>query len=287
MRFKKRYLVFGFIGTLLLSNQMGCMTARKTEAEQRKIVVQKGCPAPHFGTYKVAGRNIHYTHTGPDSLPLVVLVHGSPGSSADMLDYLTDTTLTRYAQVVAIDRPGFGYSDFGKAERSLKIQAAVLVPLAEKFHARKMILMGHSYGGPVIVRFAIDHPELTAGLVVVAGSVDPELEPSTWWKVPFNWPVLRWLVPSALRISNREILPLRSELEKMKPDWNKLTCPVIVYQGTSDNLVPAGNGDFLEKMAINSDTLQVNMLENDNHFILWSKEQMIANGIIELLENRN
>ena len=41
-----------------------------------------------------------------DSLPLVLLVHGSPGSADAFLDYLADTVLSKKARLVTIDRPG-------------------------------------------------------------------------------------------------------------------------------------------------------------------------------------
>lgn len=283
MKFKKRYIPLILIGTILLINQFGCMTARTSEKEQREVMLKMGRQEPQFGTYQINGRNMHYTFAGCDTFPLVVIVHGSPGSSAEMLDYVGDSMLLRVARVAAVDRPGFGESDYGIAEPSLKEQAAVLVPLIKKLGNKKVILVGHSMGGPVIARFAIDYPDLVDGLVIVAGSIDPELEPATWWKRPFDLPGIRLLVPSALRISNREILPLRSELEKMRPEWSKITCPVTVVQGTKDDLVPAGNADFARKMLANNPHVKINMLENENHFIIWSKRKLIVEEILALM----
>lgn len=283
MKFKKRYIPIFLLAIIIAGNQLGCMTASKSEQEQREIISKKGGPEPQFGSYHINGRNIHYSFAGNDTLPLVVFVHGSPGSSADMLDYLADSILLKGARVVTVDRPGFGESDYGRPETSIHEQAAVLVPLIEKLRHKKVILVGHSLGGPVIARFAMDFPNLVDGLVIVAGSVDPELEPSTWWKRPFDLPLIRLLVPSALRISNSEILPLRGELEKMRPDWSKITCPVTVIQGTQDDLVDAGNADFARKMLTNSSSVKINMLENENHFIMWTKTKIIVAEILEMM----
>lgn len=261
------------------------MKFRKSDQEQRAFFTEKGLPEPEIGTYKFAERTIHYTHVGTDGKPLVLMVHGSPGSSDAMLDYLADTSLRRQAQLVSVDRPGFGYSDFGKTERSLKQQAQQLRPLLEKFRATggKALLVGHSYGGPLIVRMAMDFPDLVDGLVIVAGSVDPELEPQQWWTRPLDWWIFRWMAPGALRVSNQEIIPLKKELEDMMPLWEKLTCPVTFLQGTKDNLVPAGNADFAKKMLVNSRKLEVDMLPGDDHFIMWTKEKLISGKIQEML----
>lgn len=45
--------------------------------------------------------------------------------------------------------------------------------------------VGRSFAGrlTLIVRFAMDYPDLVTGLVIVAGSVDPDLVPfSPWWE---------------------------------------------------------------------------------------------------------
>ena len=286
MKMKKRYAIgIALSSILFVTCHSEFMQFRKSDEKQLAFFKEKGRPAPEIGTYETGGRTIHYTHVGDVGKPLILMLHGSPGSSDAMLDYLADSTLTSYAQLVSVDRPGFGYSDFGKTERSLKKQAEQMRPLLEKFRPQggKAILVGHSYGGPLIVRMAIDFPELVDGLVIVAGSVDPALEPQQWWTHPLDWWVFRWMLPKAWRVSNQEIIPLKNELETMLPLWGEVTCPVTVIQGTKDDLVPAGNADFAKKMLVNSRNLKVDMLEGDNHFIMWTKEGYISNKILEML----
>lgn len=255
---------------------------RKSEAEQMEILEKKG-RSPVFGTFDSNGRRIHFTQVGNDTLPLVIVVHGSPGSSGEVLDYLWDTALTKVAQVVAVDRPGYGWSGFGDAEPSLEKQAGALLPILQKFRNKRAILVGHSYGGPVIVKAAIDFPGLVDGLVMVAGSIDPDLEPNNWWQTPLDWKTLRWMLPPALRVSNQEIIPLQEELEAMKPDWGKITCPVTVIQGMKDNLVPPGNAGFADKMLTNSAFKNIKMLEGKGHFIFWTDKEMIVGEVLKLL----
>lgn len=285
MKLKKWHVLASVACAMLLATcQMEFMKFRKSEAEQRAFLLGKGQQSASFGTYVAEGRTMHYTSSGGEGKPLVLMVHGSPGSSGDMLDYLADTSLTRQAQVVAVDRPGLGYSGFGKTERSLKAQASMLRPLLEKFGGGKTVLVGHSYGGPLIVRMAMDFPDLVQGLVIIAGSIDPQLEPQPWWQHPVDWWAVRWMVPPAFRVSNQEIIPLRQELLDMLPLWGEITCPVTVLQGTNDSLVPAGNADFAKRMLTNCRRLSIEMLDGDDHFILWSKQPMISDRILEMLK---
>ena len=91
------------------------------------------------------------------------------------------------------------------------------------------------------------------------------------------------MAPGAFRVSNQEILPLEGQLEEMLPLWANITCPVTVLQGTKDNLVAPENADFAKKMITNSRRLEVDKLEGDDHFIMWSKVPLIAQKILEML----
>jgi pimeloyl-ACP methyl ester carboxylesterase len=158
-------------------------------------------------SYKVGFRDVHYVKAGDSSKPLILFVHGSPGSLSAFIHFLADTTLSSRALLISADRPGFGYSNFGNAESSLLKQAETLKPILNEFqNNRPITLVGHSLGGPLIARMAIEYPDLVDGIVIVAGSIDPELEPNeTWFRAPLATPLFSWLLPRSLRASNQEI----------------------------------------------------------------------------------
>jgi pimeloyl-ACP methyl ester carboxylesterase len=215
----------------------------------------------------------------------VFFVHGSPGSLNAFIHFLDDSVLYDKTLMITADRPGFGYSDFGHAEPSIEKQAALLKSIVEQYESnRPIILVGHSLGGPVIARMAMDFPELADGLIFVAASVDPDLEPKEgWFRIPLATPLFRWLLPRSFRASNDEIIPLKSELESMKPLWAKIKCPVIVIQGGNDSFVPEENAEFIRKMVTHS---QVEIIiKNDmNHFVPWTNPELIRQSILMLLD---
>jgi pimeloyl-ACP methyl ester carboxylesterase len=234
--------------------------------------------------YKYEWRDIHYVAAGDTTKPLVLFVHGSPGSLDAFISFLTLDTLRRNSLMVTTDRPGFGYSNFGNAEPSLKKQALALKPILEKYkNNRPHIIVGHSLGGPLIAKMAIEYPELVDGLIVVAGSIDPELEPNeTWFRAPLATPFLSWILPGAFRASNEEIYQLKPELEEMIPYWKNITCPVIVIQGKVDELVPYENVNFAKKMLVNAPVEYV-IVDDMNHFVPWSHPQLITDAVMKMV----
>ena len=149
---KLSYGLLVLILTWAIAIQSGCFAMRTSDADWITKLQQKGQPlAPQFLDIEAKnGRSIHaLAINAADSLPLVVMVHGSPGASDAFLDYLVDTALTRKARLVAYDRPGFGYTaGFGKPEPSLEAQADAVQTIADQLApGQKIILVGHSLGG--------------------------------------------------------------------------------------------------------------------------------------------
>lgn len=290
---KRLVRLFFFLALLLLvvwtiAVQSGCFTMRTPAGKWPEEMQKKGqMLSPVFlDVPDKNGRMIRAVSVSQaDTLPLVVLVHGSPGSADAFLNYLADTVLARKARLVTIDRPGFGYTqDFGKPERSMEAQAAsVLAIVNELAPHQKVWLVGHSLGGPVIARFAMDYPEQTAGLVLVAASIDPELEEHPWWQSAIDPPPLKWIIPKSFWTSNAEIKSLEEELQKMKPLWADITCPVRVLHARNDRLVPVANVDFARRVLTNCPALTVEILPDGDHFILWNRYEIVRKAIIEAI----
>lgn len=281
----RRLAIAWLISICLMTLMHACMSFRMRDKEIDQYFREHHIAGSKHH-YKTGKRTIHYVQAGDTTKATVIFVHGSPGSLSAFIHFLRDTTLTTRSVVISTDRPGFGASTFGVAEPSLPRQAAALKPLLEKFQSnRPVILVGHSLGGPLIARMAMDYPELVDGLVIVAGSIDPELEPDErWFRVPLATPFLRWLLPRSMRASNEEIVDLKYELEDMLPLWKNITCPVVVIQGGKDTLVPPGNADFAQKMLVNAPVAFIRQ-EDMNHFVPWTNPELIRDGVIQLLNH--
>ena len=285
LKISKRILIA--YGILFIISQIlsSCLTFKVKQKEiDEKFAGYAQKPMQH--QINVQGMRMNYAEIGSDSLPVAFFVHGSPGSWGAFIDFMKDTTLLKRVKMVSVDRVGFGDSDFGDAEKSLANQAELLKPIVAKYKksGKKIILIGHSLGGPLIARMAMDYPELIDNLIIVAGSIAPELEPNEkWFRIPMEIVPIRFLVPASFRASNHEILYLKPELEKMLPLWKNIRQPVIVIQGGKDILVNPKNADFAEKMLVNAKSLKVVRIDTMNHFVPWSHPQLIKKAILESL----
>ncbi len=241
---------------------------------------------PDFTFAETDFSDIHYVAIGDTSKTKVIFVHGSPGSWDNFRRFLTDEQLLKSFRIISIDRPGYGKSDSGKPARKLSNQAkAILAVLEKENNSTKNIFVGHSYGGPVIARFAIEYPELTNGLIFVAASVDPDLEKTKWFQVPVHYKVLSWILPDMLYSANEEILALKNELTILENKWNQVKVPVSVIQGTKDRLVPYENAEFLKEKLSNTKPKMV--IEDINHFIPWENSHLIKQEILWFNDDSN
>lgn len=246
-----------------------------------------GRPAPRAGSYEDAdGRTVATGECGDPSGRLVLFVHGSPGVWRDFAYVMADPVLAERALLVSVDRPGWGGSAAGGLETSLADQARALRAVLEA-HPENLpaVVVGHSLGGPVAARLAMDAPELVGALVLVAGSIDPELEKTTWYQALGRTWLVRPLVPEMLERADAEIRPLRRELEEMLPRWAELTLPVYVLQGDEDALVPPANADFAARVVTHA-PLSIERIPGQGHLIPWQKPERIVATVLRALDGR-
>jgi len=237
----------------------------------------------NFGFVESEQRKVHYAWSGDRSKPPILFVHGSPGTWKAWSQFLLNENLQKNYHVLAIDRLGYGDSGKGLTEVSLQKQAqAALAVLATNKSHLQAILIGHSYGGPVIAQAAMLNPEKISGLIFVAGSVDPELEKIKWFQYPASWWPIKHLIPLDLKVCNEEIFPLKAELLKQEGDWQKIMSKVAIIQGDEDNLVPPQNADFLIRKLKKDSLLSVEKIPKQGHFVPWERPDLILKAIASL-----
>ena len=129
---------------------------------------------------------------GPD----IVLIHGASGSVRDF-DMGLIARLSRRYRVIAVDRPGFGWSDAAPQGTGIHEDARLIRGVAASLGAARPVVFGHSYGGAVALAWALDAPGTVAALVLLSA-------PSHPWDTPLD---LLYVIASA-RWLRRIAVPL-------------------------------------------------------------------------------
>lgn len=231
---------------------------------------------------KVDGFEMHYAKTGDDTLPTLFFVHGSPGSWTAFERYMQDKDLMAKFRMISIDRPGFGYSEFGKA-KNLDEQSKLISPLVKSFqNGKPMYAVGHSLGGPMIAKLQMDNENLFNGLVFLAASNDPNEEKSERWRFIVKGSPLKFFLPGAFRPSNQELVYLKTDLKYLDKEWEKINCPVWIIHGDKDTFVPPGNLEYTKKKLTKARSVDVKVLAGARHFIPWEQYDDIKEVLLKL-----
>jgi len=280
---KKRYVFCGLIVIYLVICQ-SCMRMRFSEKETKTFFAASSVDYLDR-TLKFTDHEIHYIQTGNAQNPTLLFIHGSPGSWDAFRNYLKDTLLLTKYRMIAIDRPGFGFSSFGDAQ-NLETQAKWIAEFIKAIDNKKGIcLIGHSLGGSVVVKLAIKNSSWYEHLVILSGSIDPKVETSEKWRVVIKCIPLRYLIPGAFRPANDELWWLKKDLVRMQPDLKNNIGNVTIIHGTKDQLVPYSNVAFMKKEFVNAKSVTVIPIENANHFIPWEHYKEIRNVLYDIKWN--
>lgn len=213
----------------------------------------------------------------------ILFVHGSPGSLDAYLSYLQDDRLLSRAALYSVDRPGFGKSQFGTAQPSLEQQAAQIKKVIDAIPEKNILLVGHSFGCAVIARIAMDYPTSIDGMMMIAGTMAGEAEPPNWWRKVVDFPLMRWFIPNAFIVCNREMLPLRQELNEMTPHWSKVQVPTTVIHGTADWIVSYDNLPIIANRLEHLEKKRIVSLKGQGHLILWTDKERMISEILETI----
>ncbi|QHJ13854.1 Haloalkane dehalogenase [Paraglaciecola mesophila] len=128
---------------------------------------------------------LHYRSQGADHLPVVVLLHASPMSSAIMLPIMS--ALSDSFKVIALDTPGYGQSDplpqfkgaqlptdrDEKPDSSLTPYVQALNEFINALGLKQPLLYGSATGAQIAIEYAKAHPSSIKGMV---------LENAAWFK---------------------------------------------------------------------------------------------------------
>ncbi|PJZ69310.1 hypothetical protein CH373_14340 [Leptospira perolatii] len=220
---------------------------------------------------------------------ILVFVHGSPGNWIHYLKYMKDPELRKTYCIISLNRPGFrnGESDASvpdPEEQAKRISASVSFFLSKLSRpiGKHLVIVGHSYGGPIAGRIATLLPSHVTEIVLLAAALDPEQEEIKWYNKFANSWVAKNLLPKSLIVSNDEMLPLKEQLATLQPTWSQLKAKAYIIQGEKDTLVSPENLEFAKRVFPEGTIAKAILLSEQDHFLPWREFDLIKQILLEI-----
>jgi pimeloyl-ACP methyl ester carboxylesterase len=220
---------------------------------------------------------------GADTLPMLLLIHGAPGSLWGYMNLMDDEDLQKHFHIVSVDRVGYGKSRLKKRRfvTSIATQANALLPVFKlNKSSEKVTILGRSYGAPIAAKLASLVPEKVKELIMVSPVIDPEKEKFYWFSKWGRNSFIQLFLPGEFNTATAEKYSHSEELKKLLPVWHNLQIPTTVIQGGNDWIADPSNIEFAKKH-IRSKRAQYIFLYNAGHMITYTHLAMIKEMLLK------
>lgn len=210
--------------------------------------------------------------------PTIIFIHGSIGSARDFKNYLSDSDLQTNANLISYDRVGYGIFDTGNVQESIKFEVEMLEDLVKPFKSEKLVFVGYSYGGPIVLALK----KKVNNIVLLAPAVYSQVEPMPWALNFYKWKLTRWLVPKTWQAASKEKLSHKQDLLNFEGNWEHNLSRIVSVHGKSDWIVPFENSMYL-KDKLSKNQFSIVPLEDTGHGLVWTNFEDIKKIILELI----
>ncbi|BCB82728.1 alpha/beta fold hydrolase [Phytohabitans suffuscus] len=162
------------------------------------------------------GVALHVRHLpGTGAEPPFLLVHGL-NASARIWDEVSARLNAAGHATFAVDMRGHGGSDVPERGYDQATAAADLVAVRAGLGLRAPVVVGHSWGASVSVRFAGEHPDLLSALAMVDGGwITPAVVGGSWEEFSARW--------GPRELDGVPAESIRGSLGILHPDWSPTT----------------------------------------------------------------
>ncbi|SHN35985.1 alpha/beta fold hydrolase [Gracilibacillus kekensis] len=245
--------------------------------------------------------NIHYKQTG-EGRP-VVMLHGW-GTKLDLFEDLQHSLSSNF-QVTSIDFPGFGESDEPPESWDVRQYTDFLEKLLTKLEIKNPILIGHSFGGRVSIKYADRHQSGVHKIILIGSAgVKPKRKLDYYLKVysyktlkkVLNLPVLNRYkediiqkyrgkagssdYQSASRVMQQTLSKVVNEdLQHHMPN---IKAPTLLIWGANDTSTPVEDAKIMEKLIPNAGLA---LIENAGHYVFLEQKRRVAVIVDTFLED--
>lgn len=234
----------------------------------------------------IDGININYIDYGnKKSKDTLVLLHGW-GQNIEMMNMLGEPFKNEF-RVIVLDFPGFGKSDEPKEIIGVEGYTLILKKLLDNLKVKSPILIGHSFGGRVSVKYAsmYDTKKVILLSPALRGHDSKGLKTKvlkSLKKVPGVNKLEGWAKDHIGSRDYKAASPIMKQVlvetvnYDLSEDAKKIKAPVILIYGTNDLEVPLEDTKEYEKLIPDCGLIEY---ENCTHYAYLERLQQTINII--------
>ncbi|WP_085339912.1 alpha/beta fold hydrolase [Aquidulcibacter paucihalophilus] len=233
---------------------------------------------PPLGRFVTArGVKAHVIEQGAG--PEILMVHGAASNGRELISALGHHL--KDLRLIAPDRPGLGYSERPRNAATLGEQAAFMADILRHTASGPVVAVGHSWGSGVILRLALDHPELVKALVLLAPASHPWEKSTSLLNRIAVWPVLGdllvWTLPPLLgpKLAPKGIARGFAPGPVNPPDYgDKIGTPLFfrpkAYKANAEDMVIGSAEMGKQAVRYNSLKLPVTIVSGQGDIIVYN-----------------
>lgn len=122
----------------------------------------------------VRGTNLWVEDYGPKDAPALLYIHGGPGLGVFEFSHFMRDRLSRDNRLILVDQRGVLRSDpLGPNDpMSLDVLAADFEALREALDIPRWSILGHSWGGPIALHYAVNHTNSVDRVIFENAAID-------------------------------------------------------------------------------------------------------------------
>jgi pimeloyl-ACP methyl ester carboxylesterase len=256
------------------------------------------------GYIEAGGYRLHYFEAKPaagEGTPLV-LVHGLGARGEDWAAMMPALAAQGF-HVYAPDLLGYGRSPRPDIDYSISTEEKVVVNFMQAVHLPRADVGGWSMGGWIVMKLAIDHPEMVDRLVIYdsAGIYFPAdfgldlFTPNDVDGVrklvailtPKPAPMPNFVAEAALRKLQRNAWVLHRSMASMTNGKDlldfqlyKISQPMLIVWGAEDRLIPLSAGEAIHKSVSQS---VLNVIDGCGHLAPAQCAKPVLEGTLDFL----
>jgi len=248
----------------------------------------------------VAGARVHYVRRKPVPAtgPPVVFIHGAGGTHQHWLYQVRD--LPR-SPTYALDLPGHGLSE-GQGRNTISGYSDWLVEFLDATGEDRVVLVGHSMGGAIVLNTTLRHTARVSGLGLVATGarlrVAPAIldgileDPEAAVRLICDFAFGPEASPEMVRLGRRQMGAIPPEVIhgdfaacdafSVMDRLEEITAPAFVLCGTQDHLTPYKYSVYLRDRISRA---VLHLVDGAGHMVMVERPEAVVEALSSFLDS--